>query len=79
MSTRKRQRVSPERKVAIVRRHLLEEAPVSDLCDEHSIHRTMYYCWHKQLFERLTLLRVRPQTMDKATQRIGDEIVHLEK
>ena len=51
MSTRKRQRLSPEQKVAIVRQHLLEEVPVSDLCDEHGIHPTMYYRWQKQLFE----------------------------
>ena len=51
MSTKKRQRFSPAQKVVIVRRHLLEEVPVSDLCDEHGIHPTMYYRWQKQLFE----------------------------
>ena len=38
MSTRKT--YSPEQKVAIVRRHLLENVPVSDLCDEYGIHAT---------------------------------------
>jgi len=37
--------------VAIVRRHLLEGVPVSDLCDELGIHATQYYNWQKQLFE----------------------------
>ena len=41
MSTKKRQRFSPAQKVVIVRRHLLEEVPVSDLCDEHGIHPTI--------------------------------------
>ena len=51
MSTRKQRRFSPEQKVAIVRRHLLEQVPVSDLCDEQGIHPTVFYRWQKQLFE----------------------------
>ena len=47
----KRKRFTPEQKVAIVRRHLLEGVPVSDLCDELGIHATQYYNWQKQLFE----------------------------
>jgi transposase len=47
----KRKVFTPEQKVAIVRRHLLEKVPVSDLCDELGIHATQYYNWQKQLFE----------------------------
>jgi transposase len=42
---------TPEEKVAIVRRHLLEGVPISDLCDQFGIHATQYYAWQKQLFE----------------------------
>lgn len=48
----KRKTFTPEQKVAIVRRHLLEGVPVSDLCDEFAIHATQFYQWQKQLFER---------------------------
>ncbi len=51
----KRKFLTPEQKVAIVRRHLLEHVPVSDLCDEFGIHPTQYYGWQKQLFENGTL------------------------
>ena len=47
----KRKQFSPEQKVAMVRRHLIENVPVSDLCDEYGIHATQYYSWQKQLFE----------------------------
>ena len=47
----KRKQFTPEQKVAMVRRHLIENVPVSDLCDEHGIHATQYYQWQKQLFE----------------------------
>ena len=46
-----RKQYSAEQKVSIVRRHLLENVPVSDLCDEFGIHATQYYQWQKQLFE----------------------------
>ena len=51
----KRKFLTPEQKVSIVRRHLLEHVPVSDLCDEFGIHPTQYYLWQKQLFENGTL------------------------
>jgi transposase-like protein len=47
----KRKYLTPDQKVAIVRRHLLENVPVSDLCDEYGMHATQYYAWQKQLFE----------------------------
>ena len=46
-----RKYLTPEQKVAIVRRHLVENVPVSDLCDEYDISPTQYYKWQKQLFE----------------------------
>lgn len=46
-----RKHLTPEQKVAIIRRHLLENVPVSDLCDEYGIHATQYYTWQKQFFE----------------------------
>ena len=47
----KRKYLTPEEKVAIIRRHLLENVPISDLCDEFGIHATQYYTWQKQFFE----------------------------
>ena len=40
-----------EQKVAILRRHLLESVPVSQLCEEHHIDPTQFYRWQKILFE----------------------------
>ncbi len=49
MSTRRQ--IPPELKMSILRAHLLDRVPVSDLCDEHKIHATQYYDWQKQFFE----------------------------
>ena len=63
----KRKVLTPEQKVAIVRRQLLENVPVSDLCDEHGIHPTQYYAWQKQLFENASVVFERRP--NKANQR----------
>ena len=47
----KRKQFTPEQKVAIVRRHLVENVPVSDLCDEIGVHPNQYYNWQRQFFE----------------------------
>lgn len=47
----KRTFLTAEQKVAIVREHLLEKVPVSDLCDKHGISTVNFYNWQRQLFE----------------------------
>ncbi len=47
----KRKTFSSEDKLSILRRHLLDRAPVSDLCDEYGLHPTLFYRWQKALFE----------------------------
>jgi transposase len=49
--TRKRKNYTPEEKVAILRRHLVEKVPVSDLCDELGLNPNVFYGWQKQFFE----------------------------
>jgi len=46
-----RRQFSPKEKVALLRRHFLEGVPVSSLCDENSIHPTIFYRWQKEFFE----------------------------
>ena len=40
-----------EEKVAILRRHLLDKVPVSDLCEELGLQPTVFYRWQKEFFE----------------------------
>ena len=47
-----RRTYTPEQKVSILREHLIERTPVSDLCDKHGIHPTLFYQWQKTFFER---------------------------
>jgi transposase len=38
-------------KVAILKRHLLDKVPVSDLCDELELYPNQFYGWLKEFFE----------------------------
>ncbi len=50
MKTPRRHFSGPE-KVALLKRHLLEKTPVSDLCDEVGIAPNLFYRWQKEFFE----------------------------
>ena len=48
---KKRHNYTPEEKVSILERHLIDHVPVSDLCDEYQLQPTIFYDWQKQFFE----------------------------
>jgi transposase-like protein len=48
---KKRYNYTPEEKVIILKRHLVERIPVSDLCDECRLQPKVFYAWQKQFFE----------------------------
>ncbi len=53
---KRRTKHSAEKKAAIVREHLIDKMPVSDLCDKHGINPTVFYRWQKTVFENLPSL-----------------------
>lgn len=50
-TSRERRHFSPQQKVAIVKEHLVDGVPISDLCDRHHLQPAQFYLWQKQLFE----------------------------
>ena len=46
-----RNHYTADEKVAILRRHLLEQEPISKVCDEQGLQPTVFYRWQKELFE----------------------------
>ena len=42
---KQRKHYSAEEKVAILRQHLVEEMPVSELCDKQGLQPTVFYRW----------------------------------
>ena len=66
MPKKTRKRPSVQEKASILRLHLLERTPVSDLCDKYGIHPTMFYRWQKELFENAAA------ALDPRTRRPSD-------
>jgi transposase-like protein len=68
-----RKSYSPEEKVSILKRHLVEGVPVSDLCDELQLSPNVFYGWQKQLFENGVSAFQRPRKTqgDPRDERIG--------
>ena len=49
-----RRKFSADEKVNIIRKHLIEKVPISEVCDQHGIKPTQFYQWQKQFFENGT-------------------------
>ncbi len=46
-----RRRFDADFKVTVIRKHLIEKIPVSQLCDEYQIKPCTFYNWQKELFD----------------------------
>jgi transposase-like protein len=51
MSQPERRHFSGEEKVKILRMHLVESKPVSELCEQHKINPSLFYQWQRTFFE----------------------------
>ena len=71
--SRARRQFSPEQKAAILRRHLVDKVPVSDLCDEHDIQPTLFYLWQRQAFEHLSAALQDGRTQRGQAQTVATE------
>src|SRR5438105_7215492 len=49
--TKQRRHFAGTEKVAILKRHLLDKVPISDLCDELGLYPNQVYGWLKDFFE----------------------------
>jgi transposase len=74
---KQRKHYTPEEKVAILRRHLLDKEPISKFCDELELQPTAFYRWQKEFFENGAAAfeqKARPNHSDEQ-----ERIAYLEK
>ena len=69
---KERKHYTAEEKVAILRRHLLDKVPVSDVCDELGLQPTVFYRW-------LEFLEKKVQTKDEVLAELMAEHIALKK
>ena|SRR5438309_3462474 len=48
---KQRKHYSAAEKVTILRQHLMEQVPISELCDRQGLRPTVFYRWQKEFFE----------------------------
>ena len=76
---RERKHYTAEEKVAILRRHLLDKVPVSDLCEELSLQPTVFYRWQKEFFENGAAAFQKPERPRRQAEEKQKRIEFLEK
>jgi transposase len=83
MTRKKRRRFSPQDKLRILRLQLLESRPISELCEEHGIHPTLFYQWQKSFFENGALALEGKRRVPSADQqiiaRLQDKLRHKDE
>jgi transposase len=69
---RQRRNFTGQEKVALLRRHLVEKVPVSEVCEGAGVQPTQFYQWQKQFFENgaAAFERNGKPRVDKAQERI---------
>lgn len=79
MKTKKRRRhFSPEDKAAILRRHLSDKVPVSDLCEEYKLQPSVFYQWQRQLLDNAAKALEAHRGADSQQRRLKTKIESLE-
>ena len=58
---RQRRNFSGSEKMAILREHLIDKVPVSEVCDKHGLNPTLFYHWQKKLFEEGAVVFEQPR------------------
>ena len=79
-----RKRYSPQEKAVILREHLIDRVPISDLCDKHGIHPNVFYKWQRTLFENLPNLfevgtRSSSNQKDGQVERLKKKLAHKDE
>ena len=74
---KERRQFTAQDKVKILRQHLVDKAPVSDLCDEYQIQPAQFYQWQKLFFENGAAAFSKPGRQKRDVQ--AERIVALEQ
>ncbi|MBW2083088.1 MAG: transposase, partial [Deltaproteobacteria bacterium] len=72
-----RRNYTAEQKVSILKEHLVEGKPLSDLCDAYDLHPTVFYRWQKEFFEKGA--RAFEKEVEGRTKKLEHKIAKLEK
>ena len=55
MTKSKRRHRSAEEKARLLRRHLVDNVPISTICEEEKLQPSVWYGWHRDMVARLEM------------------------
>jgi transposase-like protein len=69
-----------EQKVAILREHLADKVPVSEVCNKHGLQPSVFYQWQKQVLDNLAVALMPPALTEpgKREKELIAKVAHLE-
>lgn len=71
--------LTPKQKISILREHLIEKVPVSEICDKHGVSVVNFYNWQKQLFENGAIAFERKTNSANAKRQDNANAAKIEK
>jgi len=79
-----RRTFTAQEKVAILRRHLLDKQPVSDVCEEHGLNPNVFYRWQKELFENGSAAfergnDARERALERKVEQLNAKLAHKDE
>jgi transposase-like protein len=81
MSKKTRRHLSTEKKAELIRKHLVDKKPISEICDENDLQPSVFYGWLRQLMANaeVALANGKPRKADDgAEQALKAKIERLE-
>ena len=76
-----RRHFTTEQKAAILKRHLIDKVPVSDLSDEYQLKPSVVYEWQRRLMDNAAMA-LEPDRAEKVSKgqarQLEDKVVQLE-
>ena len=78
MSRRQRRKFSPDEKAAILRRHLSDKVPVSELCEEYKLQPSVFYQWQRQLLDHAAKALAPQRGLGRQERKLESKVEKLE-
>jgi len=75
---RRRRHHSAEQKAELLRLHLVDKMPVSEICNKHDLQPSVFYDWLRQLIERAPTALATPRSESRERE-LEKKIAALEE
>lgn len=75
---RTRKHYPTSQKAELLRRHLVDKIPVSDLCNELGLQPSVFYAWQQQLFANAGAALENPHSVPRREQQLQAQVEQLQ-